>query len=220
MIRVESLTVRLGEFQLADVHFEVPTGEYAVLMGQTGTGKTTIIECLCGLRPIQTGRIWLGRQEVTRLPPSRRGIGYVPQDGALFGHLTVREHLAFPLRIRRRAKSEIESRTATLAQLLNLEHLLDRRPQWLSGGEMQRVALGRAMSFEPEVLLLDEPLSALDDETRNQMVEVLLRIRQLGTVTALHITHNADEGKRLADRSFRLNRGVVACEAVPAIVES
>lgn len=212
MIRVQNLTVRLGEFQLTDVNFEVPTGEYAVLMGQTGTGKTTLLECLCGLRPIESGRIWLGASDVTHLPPAERGIGYVPQDGALFGHMSVREQLAFALEIRRWKRREIEERTQTLAALLNLEHLLDRRPRWLSGGETQRVALGRALSFHPRVLLLDEPLSALDDATRNQMYEVLVQLRQFGRVTALHITHNSVECEKLADRSFRLMRGAIVCD--------
>jgi ABC-type sugar transport system ATPase subunit len=177
MIRVDNLCVQLGSFRLEHICFEIPKGEYGVMMGKTGSGKTSILECLCGLRPITSGRIWLGSRDVTALPPSQRGVGYVPQDGALFGHMTVREHLAFPLRIRRYKAQAIDQRTNELSQLLVLDHLLDRYPKWLSGGETQRVALGRALSFEPEVLLLDEPLSALDDESRSQTYEVLGRAK-------------------------------------------
>jgi molybdate/tungstate transport system ATP-binding protein len=209
MIRVQNLSVQLSGFRLANVCFEVPQGEYAVLMGKTGTGKTTILECLCGLRPIRSGQIWLGSQEVTQLPPSQRGIGYVPQDGALFAHMSVREHLTFPLEIRRWKRHDIDRRTRELSSLLALDHLLDRHPRWLSGGEAQRVALGRALSFEPAVLLLDEPLSALDSDSREQAYEVLARVQRLTHVTALHITHNFDESVRLANRTLRLVDGQV-----------
>ena len=212
MIRVQDLSLQLGGFRLERVSFEVPKGEYAVLMGKTGTGKTTLLECICGLRAITSGKIWLGSREVTHLPPAQRGIGYVPQDGALFGHMTVRQHLTFPLEIRRWKPADIERRAKELSRLLALEELLDRRPRWLSGGETQRVALGRALSFEPDVLLLDEPLSALDDESRQQTYEVLSRVQRLTNVTALHITHNPEESRQLADRNMRLVEGQVIVE--------
>ena len=141
--------------------------------------------------------------------PADRGIGYVPQDGVLFSRMTVRRHLGFPLLVRGWPKARIAARTDELAHLLAIRHLLDRRPAKLSGGEAQRVALGRALSFRPHVLLLDEPLSALDDQTRQEMYALLKRVQCETGVTALHITHSQQEAIRLADRVFVLQGGKV-----------
>ena len=207
MIALSAVTIRQGGFCLHDVSLEVPAGQYAVLMGKTGSGKTTILEAICGLRPLAAGRIRLMDRDVTRLKPGARGVGYVPQDAGLFSRLTVREHLAFALVIRRWSQAAIRQRVAELAQLLRIEHLLERRPHGLSGGEAQRVALGRAMAMRPGVLLLDEPLGALDEDTRQEMYDLLRRVRRQSTVTVLHVTHNRSEADRLADRLFRLSDG-------------
>jgi ABC-type sugar transport system ATPase subunit len=212
MIAVEHLTVRVGAFALKDVGFEVPTGQYAVLMGRTGAGKTTLLEALCGLKPVTGGTIRLNERDVTGLKPAERGIGYVPQDRALFQTMTVREHLAFALVIRNASHELIQQRVTKLSRLLGIEHLLDRRPHGLSGGEAQRVALGRALSAQPAILCLDEPLSALDDETKQGMYELLEKVQQTTGVTILHVTHNLDEAKVLADRIFRLQNGRVECQ--------
>lgn len=209
MISVSNLAVRSGNFELHDVCFEVPTGTYAVLMGNTGSGKTTLLEGLCGLRPVLRGSIVLGGRDVTRLPAAQRGIGYVPQDGALFSHMTVRQQLAFPLEVRRWQRPHIDRRVSEVGEMLSLAALFDRRPRGLSGGERQRVALGRALSFAPGVLLLDEPLSALDEDARQRAYEVLSRVQRLTHVTVLHITHNAEESQRLADQTLRLIEGRV-----------
>ncbi len=207
MIHLEQVSIRAGQFALHEVSLEVRTGEHAFLMGKTGTGKTTLLEGLCGLRSILHGRICLMNKDVTQWAPGQRGIGLVPQDAALFNHLTVREHLSFALTIRRWPGAEIEERVEELAQGLRLDHLLHRRPLGLSGGEVQRVALGRALSFRPDVLCLDEPLSALDDETRAEMVGLLAQVRSQTGVTILHITHNRSEAERLADRIFVMRDG-------------
>jgi len=209
MIQVRDLSITLGKFSLRDVSFEIPHGEYAVLMGKTGTGKTTLLECLCGLRPIDGGTIVIDETDVTTLKPAERGVGYVPQDGALFSSMTVREQLAFPLEIRMWNEKDIASRTSELIELLDIGHLVDRHPPGLSGGERQRVALGRALSYRPSILFLDEPLSALDDETRRQMYELLGKVRQHHDVTALHITHNVVEAAELADRRLRFVDGQI-----------
>lgn len=209
MIRIQNLCVRQGTFALDDVSFEVPQGEYAVLMGKTGSGKTTVLESICGLRPIMSGKIILHGEDVTRLKPSRRGIGLVPQDGALFENMTVWEHLAFALVIRKWSQPKIEERVWELASMLSIEGLLARYPQGLSGGEKQRVSLGRALASHPSVLCLDEPLSALDDETREMTYELLKSVQQQTGVTALHITHSLAEAKVLADRFFKLESGSV-----------
>jgi len=211
MIAVEHLTVKAGGFSLEDVGFEVPTGQYAVLMGRTGAGKTTLLEALCGLKPAVAGRIRLNGRDVTRLKPAERGIGYVPQDGALFRTMTVREHLAFALVIQKAARQIIPQRVAELSLLLDLERLLDRKPHGLSGGEAQRVALGRALSARPGILCLDEPLSALDDETRQEMYDLMGKVQQTTGVTILHVTHNLDEAERLGDRILLLRNGKVVC---------
>jgi molybdate/tungstate transport system ATP-binding protein len=211
MITVEHLTLRVGGFALEDVGFDVPTGQYAVLMGRTGAGKTTLLEALCGLKAVTGGTIRLNGRDVTRLKPAERGIGYVPQDRALFRTMTVREHLAFALTIQKAGRQVIQQSVAELSRLLGIEHLLDRRPPGLSGGEAQRVALGRALAARPGVLCLDEPLSALDDETRQEMYELLDQLQQSTSVTILHVTHNRDEAERLADRIFHLQNGRVEC---------
>ncbi len=209
MIRLENLTVRAGAFQLEQVELEVPSGSYGVLMGRTGSGKTTLLEAICGLRSVVHGSIYLMGEEVTRWKPARRGIGYVPQDRALFQTMTVREHLAFALTIRRWDRVAIAERVKELAELLGLRSLLDRRPQGLSGGEAQRVSLGRALACRPGILCLDEPLSALDDETREEMHALLRSVRECTGVTTLHVTHHLSDAQKLADRILLLRNGRV-----------
>jgi len=207
MISLRHITVQAGGFQLRDLSMEIPTGSHTALMGRTGSGKTTLLEGICGLRSIRSGSIWIGDREVTNLPPGQRGIGFVPQDGALFDHLTVRQHLEFALEVRGWVPDRRESRSRELAEWLSLTPLLDRLPAGMSGGERQRVALGRALAFHPPVLCLDEPLSALDDQTRGEIVAVLTEIRNRTGITILHITHNRSEAERLADRILHLRDG-------------
>lgn len=209
MIEANALRIAQGTFRLDNVSFQVPTGQYAVLMGKTGSGKTSIVEAICGLRRPVAGSILLGGRDVTRLAPALRGIGYVPQDAALFPHLTVREQLEFALRIRRVAPAVMERRVDELSEVLEIRGLLDRLPLGLSGGESQRVALGRALAFEPRFLLLDEPLGALDETTRQHLIEVLQRVHQQTRVTAIHVTHSLVEAERLADRLLELREGQV-----------
>lgn len=209
MIDVTNLAVRQGKFALDGVSFAVPDGRYAVLMGKSGCGKTTILEAIAGLRPIASGRVQLAGRDVTRHRPAARHVGYVPQDAALFTTMTVRENLGFALDVRGDAIAEITKRVEELADWLELGPLLERKPHTLSGGEKQRVALGRALASRPPVLLLDEPLGSLDDDTRDHLVEVLLRVRESRTVSVLHVTHNRSEAIRLADVVLRLENGGV-----------
>lgn len=198
-----------GAFRLRDVSFEVPTGGYGVLMGRTGSGKTTILEAVCGLRRVQAGSIVLHGRDVTREKASNRGVGYVPQDLALFSTMTVWQHLAFALSIRHYPREAIETRVGELAEILGIEPLLGRKPYGLSGGEAQRVALGRALAAWPSVLCLDEPLSALDEATREDLALLLKRIPEQTGVTVLHVTHNRTEARFLADRLLVLQDGYV-----------
>ncbi|MBL9135721.1 MAG: ATP-binding cassette domain-containing protein [Verrucomicrobiales bacterium] len=207
MIAVENLAVAAGSFSLEGISFAVPGGTYGVLMGRTGSGKTTLLEAICGLRRVTGGTIRLGEREVTRLPPADRGIGLVPQDGALFTHLTVREHLAFGPKVHRWSPNRIADRVATVADWLGITPLLDRGVQGLSGGEGQRVALGRALAIEPAILCLDEPLSALDEFTRDALCDLLIAIQERTRLTVLHITHSRVEAERLADQILVLSDG-------------
>ncbi|MCA9297711.1 MAG: ATP-binding cassette domain-containing protein, partial [Phycisphaerales bacterium] len=159
---------------------------------------------ICGLRPIRSGAIVLDDRDVTRLPPGKRGIGYVPQDAALFTTMRVGEQIGLALEVRGIRRRERRRRVEALAEQLRIDHLLDRRPVGLSGGERQRVAMGRALIFRPALLCLDEPLSALDDETHAEICRVLREVHDSMRVTVLHITHNRREAHELADHVLRL----------------
>ena len=199
MIAVKNLSLAVGDFALEDVSFEIPTRAYCALMGKTGCGKTTVLEAICGLRSVSSGSIRLMSREVAGLPPAARGIGFVPQDGALFSTMPVEENLGFSLAVRGRPKEVVSERVGQLADLLGIFGLLGRRIQGLSGGERQRVALGRALAFEPGILCLDEPLSALDDDTKEGLIDLLGKVREETGVTTLHITHSLREARSLCD---------------------
>src|SRR3990172_1591382 len=209
MIQLDDVTIRSGTFVLRGVSLSVADGKYGVLMGPTGCGKTTLLEAICGLRPVESGRIVLGGRDATRLRPAERGIGYVPQDSALFTTMTVRDQLAYALSLRRWDNQRIAHRVAELAELLHIEPLADRYPRGLSGGETRRVSLGRALASYPSTLLLDEPLSGLDDTTRDKMIELLKQVQRTTGVTLLHVTHSNDDAARLADCRFTLEDGAL-----------
>lgn len=202
--------MKVPGFTLDQVSFDVSDGSYTVLMGPTGCGKSSILEAICGLRRIHSGTIKLHGKDITRATPGERGIGYVPQDGALFPTMRLVEQIAFALQLRQWKADDQKNRINELAELLGIGHLLERKPIGLSGGERQRVALGRALAFRPRVLLLDEPLSALDEDTRERMIELLKTIHQREGVTALHVTHSRTEAQKLATHRLTLNDGVIA----------
>ncbi len=219
MISLHDLSVSAGDFHLKNINLEIQTGEYCVLMGKTGCGKTTILETVCGLKSPQAGIVKLMGRDVTYQKPAMRGIGYVPQDGALFSTMTIRHHLGFALAIRKRPEREIEARVDELAKLLGIEHLLSRRPFGLSGGERQRVALGRALACRPDVLCLDEPLSALDEDTHDEMCDLLKSVCKHHRVTTLHVTHSLREARLLADRILRMENGNVVTHTISELDE-
>ena len=207
MIDVRDLAIRQGRFRLDGIALSVPRGAYAVLMGRTGCGKTTVLECIAGLRQPAGGVILLGDRDVTHLDPADRNVGYVPQDGALFRTMTVRQNLGFALAIHRWPADRALKRVEELAGWLELTHLLDRKAVGLSGGETQRIALGRALAHAPPVLLMDEPLASLDEETRERLIGVFRTIRAHAEVTVLHVSHSQHEADQLGDRVFRLQDG-------------
>ena len=208
MIELRDVSIVAGDFLLRDINLEVERGDYAVIMGKTGSGKTTILESVCGLREVTAGQIILDGKEVTRLPGKRK-TGFVPQDLALFTTMTVRQQLEFGPRRQKFPRERIREKVDALSGLLGIGDLLDRKIQGLSGGEAQRVALGRALSFEPPVLLLDEPLSALDEWTRDEIYEVLREVRKSTGVTTLHITHRRAEAQALGSQWYLLEGGVM-----------
>jgi len=206
VIRAESILYRVPGFEL-DLSLEVAAGEYFVLLGATGSGKTVTVECLAGLRPIESGKVAIGGRDVTGAEPRERRLGYVPQDGVLFGHLSVRENVAFALRVRGVGRAERLAEAGRLAETLGIAGLLERGVKGLSGGEAQRVALARALAAKPAALLLDEPVSALDELTRDEILDELRAVqRRTGTAT-VHVCHNLGEMLRVADRVGVLRAG-------------
>ena len=189
MIEVKNLCVDLGEFVLKDVTLNIEEGEYFIILGPTGAGKTVLLESIAGLYPIKSGQIWLRGKEVTRVEPEKRKISIVYQDHVLFPHLPVKDNLLFGLRMHSATANEQKDRLKWVAELLGITNLLHRRPDTLSGGEKQKVALGRAIVTQPELLLVDEPLSALDPETRESVQQELRRLHRALGITTVSYTH-------------------------------
>ncbi|NLC55390.1 MAG: ABC transporter ATP-binding protein [Armatimonadetes bacterium] len=210
MIQIDNLSISLGQFALHDICLTVEDGEYLVLLGPTGSGKTVLIECIAGMHRRHAGRILIDGQEVTGLYPEERNIGYVPQDYALFPNMTVWENLAYGLRARRLPAEVIQKRVEAMLRLLGLSPLAERYPYTLSGGEKQRTALGRALVTRPRVLLLDEPLSAIDEVMRAELAAELGRIHDAVRGTFLHVCHSFDEAAEVADRIAILHEGRIA----------
>ncbi len=218
MLRLEDICLKLGAFQLRKVSLEVREGEYAVLLGPTGTGKTVLIETIAGIHRPDQGRIFLNDRDATPLPTEARHLGVVYQDYALFPHLTVYGNIAFGLRLNDEVGTGVRHTVEEMAQFLEIAHLLNRRPKHLSGGERQRVALARALVLKPHMLLLDEPLSALDRSTRDRLKRELKRIHEEIGVAILHITHDLSEAFFLADRLLVMKEGSILQEGSPVEV--
>lgn len=209
MIRIERLNIRLQEFRLRNINLLVKKNEFFMLMGPTGSGKTVLLEAIAGLIPASTGKIIIQGEDVTRLPSEKRGVGIVYQDHALFPHLTVLENITYGLRFHKMQKEEGEKRLHKLTHFLNLKHLLRRFPLNLSGGEKQRVALARALIVRPRLLLLDEPLSALDPNFREEIRNALKRLHENTDTTFLMVTHDFVEALALADRGAVIDHGAI-----------
>jgi sn-glycerol 3-phosphate transport system ATP-binding protein/multiple sugar transport system ATP-binding protein len=215
-VTVSSLTKRFGNTEvLKGVTIEVPKGSFAVLVGPSGCGKSTLLRLLAGLESADTGSIKFGERDVTRLEPRDRDIAMVFQSYALYPHLTVRENLAFGLKLRKTDKGEIEKRVAEASEVLGLGPLLDRLPKALSGGQRQRVAMGRAIVRRPSLFLFDEPLSNLDAALRSQVRVDIRKLHDRLNATSVYVTHDQVEAMTLADILFVLNRGVVEQAGAP-----
>jgi len=194
---------------LEGLDLQIGDGEMLILVGPSGCGKTTALRCVAGLEKPTSGRVLIGEREVQELPPRKRDVAMVFQNYALYPHLTVYKNLAFGLREHRVSRDETDRRVRAMAAMLGLEPLLDRRPAQLSGGQSQRVAMGRALVREPQVFLLDEPLSNLDAKLRGQMRAEILQLQRRMGVTSLYVTHDQSEAMTLGDRIAVLNGGVL-----------
>jgi putative spermidine/putrescine transport system ATP-binding protein len=199
-----------------DLDLEIVRGEFLTLLGPSGSGKTTSLMMLAGFEAPTEGRIWLAGKDVTALPPYRRGIGVVFQNYALFPHMTIGQNVGYPLRVRGTAASEIDRRVAEALEMVELGAFADRRPAQLSGGQQQRAALARALVFRPELILLDEPLGALDKQLREQMQYELKRLHEELKVTMVYVTHDQTEALTMSDRIAVFNDGRIQQLARPA----
>ena len=205
---LDALTAVYGETRAVDaITLEVARGELVALLGPSGCGKTTTLRMVAGFVEPAAGRVFVGDEEVTRLPAHRRNMGVVFQSYALFPHLTVLENVAFGLRMRDVGTAERRRRAGEALELVALAHLRDRYPRQLSGGQQQRVALARALVIEPRVLLLDEPLSNLDAHLRAEMRGEIRRLQQRLSITTLFVTHDQEEALAMSDRVAVMDHG-------------
>jgi sulfate transport system ATP-binding protein len=209
-ITIQGVSRRFGDFAaLDDVSVEIPSGSLTALLGPSGSGKSTLLRVIAGLERPDAGAVEIDGRDATALPPQRRGVGFVFQHYAAFKHMTVRENVAFGLKVARRPKDEIRARVEELLELVQLPGLADRYPAQLSGGQRQRMALARALAVEPQVLLLDEPFGALDARVRQELRAWLRRLHDEVHVTTVFVTHDQEEAMEVADRIVVMNHGRV-----------
>jgi multiple sugar transport system ATP-binding protein len=210
MIRLRNLTKRFGDVvAVNNVSLEVEDKELLVLVGPSGCGKTTVLRCIAGLETLDEGEIYIGDKLVNDLSPKNRDVAMVFQSYALYPHMTVFDNISFPLRMRKVPKSEMEKKVKQTAELLRIFHLLDRKPQQLSGGEMQRVAVGRALIRQPRVFLMDEPLSNLDAKLRVYMRAELKKLQKEIGVTTIYVTHDQVEAMTMGDEIAIMDLGTI-----------
>jgi molybdate/tungstate transport system ATP-binding protein len=207
MIEITDLDCDLGEFHLRDINLTVNEGEYLAILGPTGAGKTVLIEYIVGIYKPDRGSIRVDGEDIIPLFTEERNIGYVPQDYALFPNLTVERNISYGLEARRMPQEQINTIVDKMISRLKIDYIRHRMPLHLSGGEKQRVALGRALTTDPKVLLLDEPLSALDENLRSEMARELRKIQRDVNGTFIHVCHNFEEASDVADRIAIMNDG-------------
>jgi sulfate transport system ATP-binding protein len=215
-ILVRNATRRFGDFAaLADVSVEIPSGSLTALLGPSGSGKSTLLRVIAGLERLDAGAVEIDGRDATDLPPQRRGVGFVFQHYAAFKHMTVRENVAFGLKVARRPRAEIRARVDELLELVQLPGLADRYPAQLSGGQRQRMALARSLAVQPSVLLLDEPFGALDARVRKELRAWLRQLHDEVHVTTVFVTHDQEEAMEVADRIVVMNAGRVEQVGTP-----
>lgn len=207
-----------GQQALAPLDLHITEGSFCTLLGPSGSGKTTLLRIFAGLLKPTAGRVEIGGRDVTDVPVQQRDIGFVFQHYALFPHMSVAQNIAYPLRIRGLNRDERAEKVKAILELIDLTKLGDRRPDQLSGGQQQRVAIGRALVYDPRVLLLDEPLGALDRKLRQQLGADLRRIQQEAGTTAIYVTHDQEEAFLLSDSVVVMDHGEVRQQGLPEVV--
>jgi sulfate transport system ATP-binding protein len=216
VIAVTDVTKRFGDFHALDgVSIDVDDGSLTALLGPSGSGKSTLLRVIAGLEAPDSGTVEIAGRDATAVPPQKRGIGFVFQHYAAFKHMTVRDNVAFGLRVRKRPKREIAAKVDELLAIVGLDGYQGRYPAQLSGGQRQRMALARALAVEPEVLLLDEPFGALDARVRAELRAWLRRLHDEVNVTTVLVTHDQEEAMEVADRIVVLNHGRVEQSGPP-----
>lgn len=207
-LSIRNLTKKYGHLTaLEDFSLEISSGEFMVLLGPSGCGKTTVLRCIAGLTDITSGEIYIGNELVNKIPPKDRDVAMVFQNYSLYPHMNVYDNIAFPLKMRKVRKDKINESVHKIARLLNIDNLLDRKPKEISGGQMQRVALGRALVREPKIFLMDEPLSNLDAKLRTEMRVEIKKLQEKVGVTTLYITHDQAEAMSMADNVGVMDSG-------------
>lgn len=209
MLKTKDLSIELGEFSLKKVNLSINNGEYRVILGPTGAGKTILLETIAGIYIPDSGSVTLKDEDITSKDPKNRNITMVYQDFVLFPHLSVYENIAFGLKLKKMPADAIEKKVSKVSEILGISHLVKRDTVNLSGGEKQRTAIARALVLEPEVLLLDEPLSALDITTREKLRKELKSLHKAYSTTIIHVTHNFEEVFSLADTVSVMNAGEI-----------
>lgn len=218
-LRLEQITKRFGPVvAVRDFNLVVEEGEFVSILGPSGCGKTTVLRCIAGFEQPDTGKVKLYDCVVNDLPPERRDVGMVFQSYALFPNMTVGQNIAFPLMIKGRPKLEQAKRVSELLELVQLQGLENRYPRQLSGGQQQRVALARALAKQPKVLLLDEPLSALDAKIREELRVEIRRIQTALAITTIYVTHDQEEALSISDRVVVMNQGVIQQVGTPMYI--
>jgi len=216
MLSLKNVNLRFRNFALRDINLNIESGSYFVIVGPTGAGKTLLLETIAGLQPAHEGMVELDNRDITRLQPEQRRMGLVYQDHTLFPHLNVAQNIGFGLRMRKQNKNSIKQKVTEAAALMRVENLLERQVERLSGGEKQKVALARALVLEPSVLLLDEPLGALDPESRETLRDELHRLHTRLHTTIVHVTHDFQEAIVLADKMTVIGEGQVKQTGTPS----
>lgn len=207
-LSIRNLTKKYGHLiALENFSLEISSGEFMVLLGPSGCGKTTVLRCIAGLTDITSGEIYIGGELVNKLPPKDRDVAMVFQNYSLYPHMNVYDNIAFPLKMRRVQKTKINESVQKIAKLLDIDNLLGRKPKEISGGQMQRVALGRALVREPKIFLMDEPLSNLDAKLRTEMRVEIKKLQEKVGITTLYITHDQAEAMSMADNVGIMDSG-------------
>jgi iron(III) transport system ATP-binding protein len=215
-VRLEGINLSFGKTHvLKGIDLQIEPGEFFAFLGPSGCGKTTLLRLIAGFESAQTGQVYIGDKEVSYLPPWQRNLGMVFQSYALWPHMTVRKNVAFGLEERRVPRHKINKRVDKALELVSLLEFADRRPPQLSGGQQQRVALARTIVIEPQVLLLDEPLSNLDAKLRIQMRHELLALQRKLSITTIFVTHDQEEANTIADRIALMKDGVIQQDGTP-----